>query len=69
MKHGTLRSLGVVTNKVAPNKLDMFYSFHQGSFQIQAGYAQIQLSRGDICVATFIPPVNGASQGDYCLGC
>ena len=26
-----------------------------------------QLSRGEICVANFIPPVNGASQGNYFL--
>ena len=24
-----------------------------------------QLSRGEICVANFIPPANGASQGNY----
>ena len=26
-----------------------------------------KLSRGEICVANFIPPVNGASQGNYFL--
>ena len=24
------------------------------------------LSRGEICVANFIPPANGARQGNYC---
>ena len=27
----------------------------------------LQLSRGEICVANFIPPANGASQGNYFL--
>ena len=27
----------------------------------------IQLKRGEICVANFIPPANGASQGNYFL--
>ena len=26
-----------------------------------------QLSRGEICAANFIPPANGASQGNYFL--
>ena len=26
-----------------------------------------KLNRGEICVANFIPPVNGASQGKYFL--
>ena len=26
-----------------------------------------QLRRGEICVANFVPPVNGASQGSYFL--
>ena len=26
-----------------------------------------ELSRGEICVANFIPPWNGASQGNYFL--
>ena len=28
---------------------------------------QIQLSRGEICVANFIPPANGARQGNFLL--
>ena len=28
---------------------------------------QHQLSRGEICVANFIPPANGARQGNYLL--
>ena len=28
----------------------------------------IQLSRGEICVANFIPPANGVSQGNYFPG-
>ena len=27
----------------------------------------IKFSRGEICVGNFIPPVNGASQGNYVL--
>ena len=27
----------------------------------------VQLSRGEICVANFIPPANGASQANYFL--
>ena len=26
---------------------------------------KLQLSRGEICVANFIPPANGESQGNY----
>ena len=29
--------------------------------------SKIKLSRGEICVANFIPPANGASQGNYFL--
>ena len=27
----------------------------------------LKLSRGEICVANFIPPANGVSQGNYFL--
>ena len=30
-------------------------------------YYSVKLSRGEICVANFILPANGASQGNYLL--
>ena len=34
-------------------------------FMLDPLNSRISLSRGEICVANFIPPANGASQGNY----
>ena len=48
--------------EIVPNftKLDGCQTFSWPNFHLK-------LSRGEICVANFIPPVNGASQGNYFL--
>ena len=51
--------LGVALIKVDP------ISEHMRGGGVHNGNFYIKLSRGEICVANFIPPVNGASQGNY----
>ena len=45
-----VQTLQPLAPKVKPVELDKFW---------------YKLSRGEICVANFIPPTNGASQGSY----
>ena len=50
--------------RVALIKVDPI-SEHMRGGGVHNGNFYIKLSRGEICVANFIPHVNGASQGNY----
>ena len=43
----------------------MYFSYGNLVTYIDRVWLNNQFSRGEICVANFIPPANGASQGNY----
>ena len=42
-----------------------YYTYLTLIFTFYYGARIIKLSKGEICAANFIPPANGASQGNY----